>query len=109
MKRAQLAALFAGAALGLAGVTAAVVLSRQEGRDAARKFLDRAAPVAEQARKAGERVATTAVEQYHTIAPKAVEALNTVRVQAPQLAETVVAKLPKVAANGKHEPVTVDA
>ena|SRR5690242_17060582 len=109
MKRAQLAALFAGAALGLAGVTAAVVLSRQEGRDAARKFLDRAAPVAEQARKAGERVATTAVEQYQTIAPKAVEALNTVRAQAPQLAETVAAKLPKVAANGKHEPVTVDA
>jgi hypothetical protein len=109
MKRAQLAALFAGAALGLAGVTVAVVLSRQEGRAAARKLLDRAAPVAEQARKAGERVATTAVEQYQAIAPKAVEALNTVRAQAPQLAETVVANLPKVAANGKHEPVTVDA
>lgn len=109
MKRAQLAALFAGAALGLAGVTVAVVLSRQEGRDAARKLLNRVAPVAEQARKAGERVANTAVGQYQTIAPKAVEALNTVRAQAPQLAESVVSKLPKVAANGKHEPVTVDA
>lgn len=109
MKRAQLAALFAGAALGLAGVTAAVVLSRQEGREAARKLLDRAAPVAEQARKAGERVASTAMEQYQTIAPKAVEALNTVRAQAPQLAEAVVAKLPKVAANGTIESVTVDA
>ena len=109
MKRTQLAALFAGAALGLTGVTLAVVLSRQEGRDAARKLLNRAAPVAEQARKAGERVAATAVEQYQAIAPKAVEALNTVRAQAPQLAETVVSKLPMVSANGKHEPVTVDA
>ena len=109
MKRVQLAALFAGAALGLAGVTVAVVLSRQEGRDAARKLIDRAAPVAEQARKAGERVATTAVEQYQTIAPKAVEALNTVRAQAPQLAETVVARLPKMSANGKHELASVDA
>ncbi len=109
MKRAQLAALFAGAALGLTGVTVAVVLSRQEGRDAVRKFLDRAAPVAEQARKAGERVATTAVEQYQTIAPKAVEALNSVRAQAPQLAETVVSRLPKVAVNGKHELATANA
>ena len=103
MKRSQVAALVAGAALGLTGVAVAVALSRKEGRDAAKKLLDRAAPVAEQAMQLGQTVSKTAAEQYQVFAPKAAEALKMLREQAPQTAETLVAALPKL--NGRHETV----
>jgi polyhydroxyalkanoate synthesis regulator phasin len=99
MKRAQVAALVAGAALGLAGVTTAVVVfSRKEnrekaielaktsaklgkqGRKAAGEWVEKGTKVAgewaEQARQIGGDVAKQAVEQYQTQAPKAVETLN---------------------------------
>src|SRR5713101_4942338 len=49
MKRTQVAALVAGTALGLAGVTLGVVLSRKEGRAATRKLLGKTSTMAEQA------------------------------------------------------------
>jgi hypothetical protein len=85
MNRAQVAALIAGAALGLAGVTAAVVvLSREENRAKAIELAKSSAKLgtkvagewAEQARQFGGDVAKQAVEQYQTQAPKAVETLN---------------------------------
>lgn len=106
MKRGQVAALIAGATLGLAGVTLAVVVSRAEGREAARRMLDRTAPVADQVRKAGERAAKVAVAQYQVSAPKAVEAFNTVLAQAPQAAGTLRERLPLAV---KSEPTGVRA
>ncbi len=106
MTRGQVAALVAGATLGLAGVTLAIVVSRAEGREAARRLLDRTAPVADQMRKAGERAARAAVEQYQANAPKAVGAFNSVLAQAPQAAETLRARLPLGA---KGEPAGAHA
>lgn len=109
MKRTQVAALLAGAALGLAGVAVAVVLSRKEGRETARKLLAKTEPVAEQARKAGERVLKTATEQYQVLAPKAAGVVQTVREQAPRAAETVAGILPRRSQNGKTEPEEITA
>jgi hypothetical protein len=101
MKRGQVAALLAGAVLGLASVTLAVVVSRKEGREAALHLLERSTVVADQARKAGERVARTAVEQYQANAPKAAEVIGNVMAQAPQAAEAISARLPRVPLNGR--------
>lgn len=110
MTRGQVAALIAGATLGLAGVTLAIVVSRQEGRDAAKRLLDRTGTVADQARKAGERAAKVAVEQYQANAPKAVEAINNVLAQAPQAAETLSARLQKLPLPTRSsEPAEVQA
>ena len=109
MKRTQVAALVAGTALGLAGVTLGVVLSRKEGREATRKLLGKTSTMAKQARRTGELVAKTAFEQYQAQAPRAVEALNTVLAQAPQAAEALSGKLPKLALNHRHETAEVTA
>jgi uncharacterized protein HemX len=93
MKRAQVAALVAGAALGLAGV-AVFVLRREENREAALKL---AKTSAEQALKLGNEVARQAIEQYQVQAPRAIETLSGVL---PQL----VAKRATVS-----EPVAVEA
>jgi hypothetical protein len=100
MKRAQVAALVAGAALGLASVTAVVLLSRKENREAALKLAKTSAALgakgskiasewagqgskvagelAVQARKVGGEVARQATEQYQAQAPRAVETLSSV-------------------------------
>ena len=102
-------ALLAGAALGIVGVTAAVVLSRKDGREAARKLVAKSQPVAEQARKAGERVVKTATEQYAVFAPKAAEVVQSVREQAPRAVETVAGIFPRASQNGKHETNEITA
>lgn len=98
MKRIQVAALLAGVALGVAGVAVAVVLSREEGRQAARRMLDKTAPVAAQARdqawQIGGRVAQTAAAQYQTLAPKAADVISSAREQAPTLVGAVSSRLP---------------
>jgi hypothetical protein len=87
MKRAQVAALVAGAALGLVGVTAAIVLSRKETREAALNLARTSAELgakgskvagelAVQARKISAEVARQAAEQYQAQAPRAVETLS---------------------------------
>src|SRR5258708_20028320 len=97
MKRTQVAALVAGTALGLAGVTLGVVLSRKEGREATRKLLGKTSTMAEQARRTGELVAKTAFEQYQAQAPGAVEALNTVLARPPQPPQPLTAQFPNLA------------
>jgi hypothetical protein len=105
MKRTQVAALLVGALLGLAGVTVAVILSREEGRDAAGRLLEKSRPVAEQARSLSERAAKTAVAQYQTLAPRATEALSAAREKAPLAMNTLGSYLPKFGQNGKAEEV----
>ncbi len=109
MKRVQAAALLAGAALGLTGVTVGVVLSRKEGREAARKLLARTGAVAEQARQVGGQMAKSAVAQYQAQAPRALEALNAVLARAPQAAEAISTRLPKIASAAKRELAEVTA
>ena len=98
MKRTQLALLLAGVAAGVAGVAVAVVLSREEGRQAARRVIDKTAPVAaqarDQARQIGGRVAQTAATQYQTLAPKAADVISSARGQAPALVGAVSNRLP---------------
>lgn len=109
MKKTQAAALIAGAAFGLTAATVGVVLSRREGREAARRLLDKSAPVGRQVRDLSGRVAKTAVAQYQAQAPRAKSALNGVLAQAPQAAEALSAKLPKLGVGAKPEPATVTA
>lgn len=112
MKKTQVAALLVGAALGLAGVTLTVVLSRKEGREAASRLMGQTGIAAEQARRVGGVAVKTAVEQYQAQAPKAAEALSALGVtlaQAPQMANAMAAKFPRVPLNGKREPVEVNA
>lgn len=111
MKRTQVVALVAGVTLGLGGVALGVILARQEGREAARRFIDqygdlgqkgsqRAMQLAQQARQVGGQVAKTASEQY---LPKAKDALNTVRTQAPQAAAALGSALSRSGLNGKQD------
>ncbi|HEX6819771.1 MAG TPA: hypothetical protein VF120_15445 [Ktedonobacterales bacterium] len=110
MKKTQAAALIAGAAFGLTAVTAGIVLSRAEGRQAAKRLLDKSAPTAKHVRDLSGRVAKSAVAQYQVQAPRAKSALSGVLAQAPQAAEALTAKLPKVNLGAKQqEPVTVNA
>jgi hypothetical protein len=103
MKRTQVAALLVGAALGLTGVAVAVILSREEGRAAAGRLVEKSKPVAEQAKSLGERAAKTAVARYQTLAPKATEAWSTARDRAPQAVNTISSRLPRLTQNGKRE------
>ena|SRR5215469_2170094 len=107
MKRTQIAALLAGAALGLAGVAVVVVLSRDEGREAASRLLEKSKPVAEQARSISQRAAKSAVARYQTLAPKATEAWSAAREKAPQAVTTISSHLPKFAQNGNGQIVDV--
>jgi hypothetical protein len=105
MKRTQVAALLVGALLGLAGVAVAVILSREEGRDAAGRLLEKSKPVAQQARSLSERAAKTAVAQYQTLAPRATEVLSAAREKAPMAMTSLGSYLPKLGQNGKTEQV----
>lgn len=109
MKRTQVAALLAGAALGLTGVAVAVALSRKEGREAAKRLMDKTAPYAAQARQVGERVAKTAGEQYQVLAPKAAEVLGAVREQAPAAVGAVSARLPWIQNGATAKTAELDA
>ena len=107
MKKGQLVALIAGATLGVAAVTIGVILAREEGREAARRFLNEnqigqksqqaAQAVASTARRVGNQVAQTAQEQY----PRAKSAVSSAISQAPQAVGSV---LPKGLFNGKSTP-----
>jgi hypothetical protein len=112
MKRGQVAALVAGAAVGLGCVALGFMLARKEGRDAARRFVDQygelgqksshaAASIANSARQVGERAAKTAAEQYKAQLPKAKEVWSNVVTQAPQAAGALASALSRGTQNGK--------
>jgi hypothetical protein len=109
MKRSYRTALLASAVVGLTGATVAVILSRQEGRAASRRFLGKAEPMAERAREAGEHIVQTAAEQYHVIAPQVAHLLQTARKQAPQAVEALRGALPRSAMSDKEELVVTGA
>lgn len=100
MRKGQLVALIAGATLGVAAVTIGVILAREEGREAARRFLNEnqigqksqqaAQVVASTARKVGNQVAQTAQEQY----PRAKSAVSSAISQAPQAVGALGTALP---------------
>lgn len=102
MKRGQAVALVLGAAIGVSGVALGVLLAREEGRTAAKRFLDQygsqasqvvtpfAQNVASQAVKVGSQVAQKASEQGQVQLPKVRDALNGVLAQAPQTAGALV-------------------
>jgi hypothetical protein len=114
MKRKQVAALIAGAALGMGCVALGVVLARKEGREAARRFIDQygsdfgtkgsqvAANIANSARQVGEQVAKSATEQYKAQLPKAKEAFNSAIAQAPQAVGTLTGALARNGQNGRR-------
>lgn len=102
MKRGRVAALVLGATIGFGGVALGVLLAREEGRAAAKRFLDQygsqagqyvtplAQNVASQAVKVGSQVAQKASEQSQTQLPKVRDALSGVIAQAPQTAGALV-------------------
>ena len=61
------------------------MLSREEGREAASRLLEKSKPVAEQAKSLSERAAKTAVARYQTLAPKATDAWTAAREKALRL------------------------
>jgi gas vesicle protein len=112
MKRNQLVALIAGATLGIAAVTIGIILAREDGREAARRFLNEnqigqksqqaAQAVASTARKVSNQVAQTAQEQY----PRAKNAVSNAISQAPQAVGAISSALPKGLFNGKPATTT---
>ncbi|MGH2486243.1 MAG: hypothetical protein ACRDHE_09545 [Ktedonobacterales bacterium] len=109
MRKTQTAALIAGTAFGLTAVTLGIVLTRREGREAAKRLIEKSTPVAQQAREIGGRVAKTAVTQYQAQAPRAKSALSGMLAQAPQAAEALSGKLPKFNIGARREPAAVTA
>lgn len=117
MKRARVGALVLGAAIVGGGVTLGMLLAREEGRAAARRFLDQygneyaqkgtqaAQTFAAQAVKVGSQVAQKATEQGQIQLPKVRDALNGVIAQAPQTAGALVGALSR----GSGEAVPVSA
>jgi hypothetical protein len=115
MKRAQVAALVAGAALGLAAVTA-VVLSRQESREAALRLAKTSADLGAQGTKvAGELAAQGgkvagewAVQARRLSGEVARQAVEQYQAQAPRAIETLSGVLPRLGA-ARTEPATMQA
>lgn len=106
MKRTTVIALVTGGTLGLVAAGVGIALSRQEGRETARKLL---ASTQAATKKASERVAKTATEQYHTLAPRAADALQAVREQAPQAVESLAGALPRLSPGRRRDATEVTA
>ncbi|HEX8996635.1 MAG TPA: hypothetical protein VF812_11435 [Ktedonobacterales bacterium] len=106
MKRAQVVGIAVGVTVGLLGVAVGVALARQEGREAARKWLAQSGDLAQKGQQRavelGQQVRKTAVEQ----APKVQERLNTIiTTTAPQAADALNAALARAGLNSKAETV----
>jgi hypothetical protein len=104
MNKAQVIGIAAGVTVGLLGVAVGVALARQEGREAARKWLAQSGEMAQKGQQRaveiGQQVRKTATEQ----APKVQERLNTILSStAPQAADALNAALSRTGLNGKAE------
>ena len=110
MNKAQIIGIAAGVTVGLLGVAVGVALARQEGREAARKWLAQTGDLAQRsqskARELSEQVRRSAVEQYQTQAPKVQERLSGLVSVAPQAADALNAALNRGGMNGKVETTT---
>ena len=107
MNKAQIIGIAAGVTVGLLGVAVGVALARQEGREAARKWLAQTNEMAlrgqSRARELGEQVRRNAIEQYHTQAPRVQERLSGLVSVAPQAADALNAAFNRGGQNGKIE------
>lgn len=104
MNKAQVIGIATGVTVGLLGVALGVALARQEGREAARKWLAQSGDLAQKgqqrAMELGQQVRKTATEQ----APKVQERLNTILSStAPQAADALNAAIARTGLNGKAE------
>lgn len=100
MNKAQVIGITAGVTVGLLGVAIGVALAREEGRDAARKWLAQSGDLAQKgqqrATEIGQRVRTNTV-------PNLQNRLNTFI--SPQAADALNSALSKAGLNGKAETV----
>ncbi|HEU0027251.1 MAG TPA: hypothetical protein VFQ25_09060 [Ktedonobacterales bacterium] len=107
MNKAQIIGIAAGVTVGLLGVAVGVALARQEGREAARKWLAQTSEMAQRsqskARELGEQVRRSAIEQYQAQAPKVQERLSGLVSVAPQAADALNAALNRGGLNGAVE------
>lgn len=107
MNKAQIIGIAAGVTAGLLGVAVGVALARQEGREAARKWLAQTNEMAQRgqsrARELSEQVRRSAVEQYQAQAPRVQERLNGLVSVAPQAADAFNAAFNRSGQNGKIE------
>lgn len=104
MNKAQVAGIVAGVTVGLLGVAIGVALAREEGREAARKWLEQSGELAQKGQQRavelGQQARKTAVEQ----APKVQERLNTIiSTTAPQAADVLNKAMARTGLNGKTE------
>jgi hypothetical protein len=104
MKKAQVIGIVTGVTVGLLGVAVGVALAREEGRQAARKWLAQSGDLAQKGQQRavalGQQARKTAVEQ----APKVQERLNTIiSSTAPQAADALNAALARTGLNGRVE------
>lgn len=101
MKKAQVIGIATGVAVGLLGVAVGVALARQEGREAARKWLAQSGDLAQKSQQRaielGQQVRKTAAEQ----APKMQERLN--KIISPQAAEALNEAMAGSSQNGRAE------
>ena len=93
MTRTQAGALLAGSALGVALVTASIILARKDGRMAARAAIQRTSSLGSQAKVVGGRVIGTARVQYQSFTPRAAEALTAAMTSLPKVAEVVTSRM----------------
>lgn len=93
MNKTQVAGIIAGATVGLLGVAVGVALARQEGREAARKWLAQSGDLAQKSQQRaavlGEQVRKTATEQ----ATRIPERVNTLIATAAPQATAVLARV----------------
>lgn len=101
MKKAQVIGIATGVAVGLLGVAVGVALARQEGREAARRWLEQSGDLAQKGQQRaielGQQVRKTAADQ----APKVQERLN--KIISPQAADALNQAIAGAGLNGKTE------
>ncbi len=103
MKRAQVIGIAVGVTVGLLGVAVGVALAREEGREAARKWLAQSGDLAQ---KGQQRAAEISQRVRTDTMPKAKDRLNTIiSSTAPQAADALNAALARTGLNGKTETV----
>ena len=99
MKKAQVIGIATGVAVGLLGVAVGVALARQEGREAARRWLEQSGDLAQKGQQRaielGQQVRKTAAEQ----APKVQERLT--KIISPQAADALNEAMAGASHNGK--------
>lgn len=108
MNKAQVWGIATGVTVGLLGVAVGVALARQEGREAARRWLAQSSDIAQRSQLRATALAQQARQTVAEQAPRAQERINTlISSTAPQAADALNAALARTGLsglNGKAEP-----